>query len=226
MKKNLKLFIPLVAGALALLASPLKAATISADNFDDPTITNTFPTGSLDGYDFFSPNNGPDDVSNASYASLGATYTGGDASDSNFSTLTLDGSSFYTGAIFGSPVATVTLTESLPSFTLGVLTDNSDYAPNNGIITVSLYDSTDTLVESINLNDSSDPTKGDTATNAFYYTTVSGAVAGDTIQVTNSNIGGVTLSGGTVPEPSTYALMGLGLGLLVLAARNRRLSNN
>ena len=113
---------------------------------------------------------------------------------------------------------TITLSGSVPSsFTLGLLLDNtSDPKSNSSLLQVSLDGGTPVSANT------TDP--GDFDTNNFFFVTVTGASAGDSLVVTSSSVdsvnailGGVTFS--TVPEPSSYLLMLAGLGSLGLAQR-------
>ena len=173
------------------------------------------------------------------------------AGGSSDSAISVDGTNYYTGVYYtnaGSStyqtVATINLSDvtpgaALPTFTLGVLTGaTSADRENDDLYQLSLYSSTGTLLGNSplqvnNVTDTANPTTDD-----FFYATVAGAIQGDYLVLTaarnptknddgsyatGSNIvfGGVTFSA-SVPEPSTYALMFAGLGILVLVARLRR----
>jgi hypothetical protein len=212
--KNSKvsLLATLAVGTLSLLAAHLNAQTITVQNFDAPTTINSFATGSLDGFDFFDGASGPSDfLSNPTYGTI-TNIAAGDSTDSAYSQLTVNGTTFRTGGDYGGSNGTVNLSEDVSSFTIGALVDNGDYGPNNSVLTVSLYGPSG-LIESKSFNDSSDPNivAGTTATNNFYLATISGAQAGDYVSVTGYSFGGITVANAiTTPEPGTYALLGLG----------------
>ena len=122
------------------------------------------------------------------------------------------------------------------SFTFGILNANTNSDTNNALYEVELNGGT-----AIPLNTVHDP---DNSSNDFFNVTATGLVQGDTITIlagndptffnpTNGNsyqnvigLGGVVFSSfqaATTPEPSTYALMLAGLGLLLAVERfNRR----
>jgi hypothetical protein len=159
--------------------------------------------------------------------------------------LTVGKASYQPGDLFGdgSPAssgvaavpfdfATMELTANVPAaFDVGVLYNYPDY----NVYTLSLYSgvpSDANLVSSAVLNDGTlnyNYSTGKTQ-NEFYYGEVTGATAGDYLVVSGVSLNGfndeTTLSGITfdtvTPEPSTYALMLTGLGLLILVARFRR----
>ena len=129
-------------------------------------------------------------------------------------------------------LATVTLTASTPSeFTLGILNSNTNDRNNNTLYEVSLNGGTPLPLNLVYNTDYD--------TNDFYNVLVTGAGAGDTItlyggndpshyMVGNSNsyqnvigFGGLVFSS-PIPEPSSYALVLAGIGVLLATARISR----
>jgi hypothetical protein len=168
----------------------------------------------------------------------------------NYSELTADSTTYETGIVYlDTPegqsdlyttngavyynLATITIGANAPAtFTLGFLTDNTNDNHNNQLF--QLETSTNSAPVDLNLLYS-----GTSDSNDFYYATVTGATVGETISVLVGNANNTTLSSGdyqnvfgisgitfssspTTPEPSTYALMLGGLGILLAVQRFTR----
>jgi PEP-CTERM motif len=152
------------------------------------------------------------------------------------SQITVGGTTYFTGISFDfandpAPLtlATITLGSSIPaSFNLGLLSDNS-YQSSNAFYSLALFNSSNVQLGSTLAVNST--ITGDTHQNDFYYANVQGAGAGDYIKVyaagtaptpgVQVSLGGVTFDTVTTPEPTTWALMFAGLGVLVLVARRK-----
>ena len=161
---------------------------------------------------------------------------------STFSPITVGGTNYYSGVYYTSKgsttyqtVATINLSDvnpgaAIPTFTLGVLTGSaSTDFENDDLYQLSLYSGTGTLLGNSPLQVNNSPDDANPSTDDFFFATVSGAVQGDYLTLTaaenpayhgNVVFDGVTFSA-PVPEPSTYALMIVGLGALALVARLR-----
>ena len=142
--------------------------------------------------------------------------------------MSIDGNSFITGAVYpaggrrllqhgSDDYPTGTVPSSSPS---AWLQGNTDYAPNNGLVELSLYDNSNNLLSSAPLNSIKDPNAG---TNDFYFATVTGAAAGDTVVLSAGDssypvVGGVVFE--SVPEP-TALCGGIACALLALTRRRR-----
>ena len=140
----------------------------------------------------------------------------------------------------GTPVefATFALGSGTPTaFTVGVLSDYPDVTyyqlnlysgnPNTTTTTPTLLSPAPTPLASVIIDPDQTVNPGD---NEFYYADITGAADGDYLVVNGytpdgGHGGQVTLGGVTfdaIPEPSTYALMFAGLGMLLVIARFRR----
>ena len=231
-------FLPktLLAGAVALFAAyhPATAQTLTADNPDTPTVIDSVTVGmdGVAGYDFFSAGgSGVDVESDPAYATV-TKQAPGQFGFSGYSTLTIGGTATNTGVIYYqgnantfAQTAAISLTSGVPSsFNLGFLDGNTNDPGNNAVYELELLNSGGTQVgPTLTVNSSPGATED---TNDFYFATITGAAAGDTVEVLSegteqSTLAGITFSS-VVPEPSTYALSLAGIGALLVFARLRR----
>jgi hypothetical protein len=221
-----KLTLKMLLSAIAILAahSTASAQVLTALNPTTPVITNTITSPNYYLFSATLPFGSGVDVDAApSYASVAddaLSYPSGST------TITAGGKTYNSGVQYNSPsptdLATVTLSGAPASFDLGVLLDYDD----STVFTLNLYNSSDALLSTAVLN----PHQGQNTptVNQFYYANVADATdTGDYIVISGDTTGQATLGGITfgvapTPEPSTYALMLGGLGMLALVARLRR----
>ena len=202
-----------------------------------------FDSTGEDGYDFFYARNSMtgvngDVIGASSFATISPYYPEDTVGKTNvyngYLPITIAGTSYETGVEFANTIydgtpydfAMVALGATVPaSFDLGILTGNSNGGTDTTLYTLTLYSALGAQLSQSEVN-----TVPATSGDYFFYADVQGATAGDYIVVSGltSNdsgreqqiaIGGITLD---VPEPSTYALMFAGLGMLLLVARFRR----
>jgi hypothetical protein len=187
-----------------------------------------------------------DIISPTSYVSSITPLTGESASGSN-SQLVIAGTDYFTGelsnTIFGNQttnsadLAKVVLGGSgaTPTFDIGFLADNSAFS-GTSLYTLSLYSGvTNTQIGTTLAVNST--TTGSTNADDFYYAQVTdptGGANGDYLVISAGSslygnaindavaLGGVTFDTVTAPEPTTYALLGLGMAFLFMTVRNRR----
>ena len=205
---------------------PSNTGTTGTDGYSVFGNSTTDSTSSLPGY-----------VSSVTPTGSAGEYRGGDNS-----TITLSGDTVHSGFTQAYTsngnvydLALIALTGSVPStFDLGLLTDNSNQNYPTAY-TLSLYSGDPSaggtqVGTTLDVNTTASSRSVD---NDFYYASVSGASSGDFLVVqgytpagfnsTNAvELGGVTFDTVVTPEPSTFALMFAGLGVLLLVARTRR----
>ena len=167
------------------------------------------------------------------------------------SQITVDGESYtyftgvfqndtYNNNVNTAPLAKIVLQGTVPSsFDLGFLADNY-YTDGTTTFTLALYNGLTNAPIGTTLTVNSTAT-GRSAKNDFYFAQVSdpnplAGTDGDYLIVSGSSttyvsgpsgnnmvsLGGLTFDAATTPEPSTYALVGLGMALLITTVRNRR----
>ena len=119
------------------------------------------------------------------------------------------------------------------SITVLQLTARLDAGNNSGSFTVVISDENDVEIGQATffassfgssfsaVNATFDLTGGGDATQATYWTLGGDAVRGDNVRASFDNLTAYTSAPATVPEPSTYALLGLGLVALYSCRRKR-----